>query len=218
MLKTNKNVFRDSNASGFFSTGAETSGYSFSDHIILGCLLYLLVQHSWILLLHQLLTHKHAHGNNNRQHMLIACGHFSNAHTCTHASMQAKSQTHRFSKCVCLPVCLWQGKVLDSTHWTAMEEQDAPPAVVASSEPPPAAPAAHAPKVTHRGRVSTPVASSNEDAEDMPEYEYFVAAGPRGFPSLAGECGGAAAAAAGQHRCTHHKRDSHVSRWNPWRR
>ncbi|KAG7271902.1 hypothetical protein CRUP_038154, partial [Coryphaenoides rupestris] len=65
-----------------------------------------------------------------------------------------------------------------------MEEQDVPPAVVTSSEPPPAAPTGPPPQVTHRGRVTTPMASSNEDGEDMPELEYFVAAGPRGFPPL----------------------------------
>ncbi|CAL8325749.1 unnamed protein product [Lota lota] len=61
----------------------------------------------------------------------------------------------------------------------------APPIAVASSDPPPALPDGPPPKVTHRGRVVTPSASSNEDADELPEFEYFVAPGPRGLPSLA---------------------------------
>ncbi|XP_030194376.1 coagulation factor XIII A chain [Gadus morhua] len=68
-----------------------------------------------------------------------------------------------------------------------MADADAavPPVVVPSSAPPPAPPGGAPPKVTHHGRVAAPVASSNEDTEELPEFEPFGAPGPRGFPSLA---------------------------------
>ncbi|CAL8240320.1 unnamed protein product [Merluccius merluccius] len=68
-----------------------------------------------------------------------------------------------------------------------MADHDAapPPVVVVSPDTPPAPPSGPPPKASHRGRAPAPAASSNEAAEDLPELEYFVAAGPRGFPSLA---------------------------------
>ncbi|XP_075884373.1 coagulation factor XIII A chain [Nelusetta ayraudi] len=49
---------------------------------------------------------------------------------------------------------------------------------------PPPGPTGTRPKLTNRGRSSGPVASSNSDATEIPEFEPFVAPGPRGFPPL----------------------------------
>lgn len=51
------------------------------------------------------------------------------------------------------------------------------------SSPPPV-PTGTRPKLTNRGRSSGPVASSNSDSTEIPEFEPFVAPGPRGFPPL----------------------------------
>lgn len=56
------------------------------------------------------------------------------------------------------------------------------PTPVPSSAPP--APTGPPPKVTSRGRSAVPIASSNSDTTDVPEFEPFVAPGPRGFPPL----------------------------------
>lgn len=64
-----------------------------------------------------------------------------------------------------------------------MSDQGASP--TPSAPPPP--PTGRPPKVGIRGRASAPFDSSNLDATDMPELEYFVAAGPRGYPPLTGE-------------------------------
>ncbi|XP_038126333.1 coagulation factor XIII A chain [Cyprinodon tularosa] len=62
-----------------------------------------------------------------------------------------------------------------------MSDQGASP--TPSAPPPP--PTGRPPKVGIRGRASAPFDSSNLEATDMPELEYFVAAGPRGYPPLA---------------------------------
>uniref|UniRef100_UPI0037E8D96C coagulation factor XIII A chain n=1 Tax=Semicossyphus pulcher TaxID=241346 RepID=UPI0037E8D96C len=54
--------------------------------------------------------------------------------------------------------------------------------VTPSSAPP--APSGPPPKVTSRGRSAVPVASSNSDTSDVPEFEPFGLPGPRGFPPL----------------------------------
>lgn len=54
---------------------------------------------------------------------------------------------------------------------------------VRSSAPPPPPPGPR-PKTTSRGRAAAPAANSNMDTSDIPEYEYFVAPGPRGYPPL----------------------------------
>lgn len=51
----------------------------------------------------------------------------------------------------------------------------------------PAPPAGRPPKVGHRGRASGPTDSDNFETADIPELEYFVAPGPRGYPPLTGE-------------------------------
>uniref|UniRef100_A0A3B5LR85 Coagulation factor XIII, A1 polypeptide b n=1 Tax=Xiphophorus couchianus TaxID=32473 RepID=A0A3B5LR85_9TELE len=48
----------------------------------------------------------------------------------------------------------------------------------------PAPPAGRPPKVGHRGRASGPTDSDNFETADIPELEYFVAPGPRGYPPL----------------------------------
>lgn len=50
--------------------------------------------------------------------------------------------------------------------------------------PAPPAPSGPPPKVTNRGRTAVPVASSNSEGTDIPEFEPFGAPGPRGFPPL----------------------------------
>ncbi|XP_074518383.1 coagulation factor XIII A chain [Halichoeres trimaculatus] len=52
--------------------------------------------------------------------------------------------------------------------------------VVPSSAPP--VPSGPPPKLTSRGRSTDPVASSNSDSSDVPEFEPFGMPGPRGFP------------------------------------
>lgn len=54
-----------------------------------------------------------------------------------------------------------------------------------SSNPP--VPTGPRPKVTNRGRTIAPIATSNSDAFDIPDKEYFGAPGPRGYPPLTGE-------------------------------
>lgn len=64
-----------------------------------------------------------------------------------------------------------------------MSDQDA----TLTPSPAPPAPTGPRPKVMSRGRTAVPVASSNSDATDVPEFEPFGAPGPRGFPPLTGE-------------------------------
>ncbi|KAM7366390.1 hypothetical protein PAMP_015833 [Pampus punctatissimus] len=54
--------------------------------------------------------------------------------------------------------------------------------VTPSSDPP--IPTGPPPKVTNRGRTAAPIASSNSDSTDIPEFEYFGVPGPRGLPPL----------------------------------
>ncbi|XP_044039275.1 coagulation factor XIII A chain [Siniperca chuatsi] len=61
-----------------------------------------------------------------------------------------------------------------------MSDQGATP----TPSPAPPAPTGPPPKVTNRGRTAIPIASSNSDTTDIPEFEPFVAPGPRGFPPL----------------------------------
>lgn len=61
------------------------------------------------------------------------------------------------------------------------------PAPVVDPSPAPPAPSGPRPKVTNRGRTAVAVASSNSESMDVPEFEPFVAPGPRGFPPLTGE-------------------------------
>lgn len=51
----------------------------------------------------------------------------------------------------------------------------------------PPIPSGPRPKVTNRGRSAVPIASSNSDSKEVPEFEPFSAPGPRGFPPLTGE-------------------------------
>ncbi|XP_070711014.1 coagulation factor XIII A chain [Pempheris klunzingeri] len=53
-----------------------------------------------------------------------------------------------------------------------------------SPSPAPPAPTGPPPKVTNRGRTTVPLASSNSDTADIPEFEYFGVVGPRGLPPL----------------------------------
>lgn len=57
----------------------------------------------------------------------------------------------------------------------------------ATPSAPPPAPTGPPPKVTNRGRTAVPIASSNFDAADIPEFEHFGTVGPRGLPPLTGE-------------------------------
>lgn len=66
---------------------------------------------------------------------------------------------------------------------STMSDKDAAP--VPSSPPP--APTGNRPKVTNRGRSTDPISSSNSDSTEVPEFEPFVAPGPRGYPPLTGE-------------------------------
>uniref|UniRef100_A0A3Q3MA32 protein-glutamine gamma-glutamyltransferase n=1 Tax=Mastacembelus armatus TaxID=205130 RepID=A0A3Q3MA32_9TELE len=61
-----------------------------------------------------------------------------------------------------------------------MADQSATP----TPSPAPPAPTGPTPKVTNRGRTTAPIAISNSDTTDIPEFEPFVAPGPRGFPPL----------------------------------
>ncbi|XP_038588315.1 coagulation factor XIII A chain [Micropterus salmoides] len=61
-----------------------------------------------------------------------------------------------------------------------MSDQDATP----TPSPAPPIPTGPPPKVTNRGRSAVPIASSNSDTTEIPEFEPFVAPGPRGFPPL----------------------------------
>ncbi|XP_040887491.1 coagulation factor XIII A chain [Toxotes jaculatrix] len=61
-----------------------------------------------------------------------------------------------------------------------MSDQDATP--TPSPAPPP--PTGPRPKVTNRGRTAIPIASSNSDTTDIPEFEHFGVLGPRGLPPL----------------------------------
>lgn len=53
--------------------------------------------------------------------------------------------------------------------------------------PAPTAPSGPRPKVTNRGRTAFAVASSNSESTEVPEFEPFIAPGPRGFPPMTGE-------------------------------
>uniref|UniRef100_A0A667YSI2 protein-glutamine gamma-glutamyltransferase n=1 Tax=Myripristis murdjan TaxID=586833 RepID=A0A667YSI2_9TELE len=57
-------------------------------------------------------------------------------------------------------------------------------ATTATPTSPPPAPSGPRPKVSNRGRNAVPISSSNSDTADIPEYDYFVAPGPRGYPPL----------------------------------
>ncbi|XP_067436898.1 coagulation factor XIII A chain [Thunnus thynnus] len=61
-----------------------------------------------------------------------------------------------------------------------MSDQGATP--TPSTAPP--IPTGPRPKVTNRGRASAPLASSNSDSVDVPEFETFGIVGPRGLPPL----------------------------------
>lgn len=61
-----------------------------------------------------------------------------------------------------------------------MSDQGATP--TPSTAPP--IPTGPRPKVTNRGRASAPIASSNSDSVDVPEFETFGIVGPRGLPPL----------------------------------
>lgn len=61
-----------------------------------------------------------------------------------------------------------------------------PPSTVDPS-PAPAAPTGSRPKVTNRGRTAFAIANSNSDSMEVPEFEPFIAPGPRGFPPMTGE-------------------------------
>ncbi|KAM3842419.1 coagulation factor XIII A chain [Diretmus argenteus] len=60
----------------------------------------------------------------------------------------------------------------------------APTPATPTPTPAPPVPTGPPPKVTNRGRTADPIASSNTDTTDVPEFEYFEAAGPRGLPPL----------------------------------
>lgn len=62
-------------------------------------------------------------------------------------------------------------------------------ATIATPSPAPPAPTGPPPKVTNRGRAAAPAASANSETSDIPEYEYFIQPGPRGYPPLTGEGG-----------------------------
>lgn len=62
-------------------------------------------------------------------------------------------------------------------------------ATIATPSPAPPAPTGPPPKVTNRGRTAAPAASANSETSDIPEYEYFIQPGPRGYPPLTGEGG-----------------------------
>lgn len=62
-------------------------------------------------------------------------------------------------------------------------QQTSNPSFTPSSAPPPP-PSGPRPKTNSRGRTSVPTAISNADTSDIPEFEYFVAPGPRGLPPL----------------------------------
>ncbi|TKS93058.1 Coagulation factor XIII A chain [Collichthys lucidus] len=62
------------------------------------------------------------------------------------------------------------------------DEIVAPTPTLSPSAPP--VPTGPPPKVTNRGRTAVPIASSNSDTTDVPEFEPFGAPGPRGFPPL----------------------------------
>lgn len=53
--------------------------------------------------------------------------------------------------------------------------------------PAPTAPTGPRPKLTNRGRTAFAIASSNSESTEVPEFEPFIAPGPRGFPSMTGE-------------------------------
>lgn len=57
-------------------------------------------------------------------------------------------------------------------------------ATIATPSPAPPAPTGPPPKVTNRGRAAAPAASANSETSDIPEYEYFIQPGPRGYPPL----------------------------------
>lgn len=61
-----------------------------------------------------------------------------------------------------------------------MSEQDATP----TPSPAPPVPTGPPPKVTNHGRTAVPIANSNSDSTDIPEFEYFGVPGPRGLPPL----------------------------------
>ncbi|MEQ2211680.1 hypothetical protein XENOCAPTIV_011929 [Xenoophorus captivus] len=63
-----------------------------------------------------------------------------------------------------------------------MSDQGATP--TPSTAPPPTI--GRPPKVDNRGRTSVPIDSSNLEAKDIPEIEYFAAPGPRGYPPMTG--------------------------------
>lgn len=74
-----------------------------------------------------------------------------------------------------------------STISTMSSTEAAPTTAPLTPSSPPPVPTGTRPKLTNRGRSSGPVASSNSDSTEIPEFEPFVAPGPRGFPPLTGE-------------------------------
>ncbi|GAA6215973.1 coagulation factor XIII A chain-like [Lates japonicus] len=61
-----------------------------------------------------------------------------------------------------------------------MSDQSATPTPSDPPPPPPGRP----PKVMNRGRTAVPIASSNSESTDVPEFEHFGVPGPRGLPPL----------------------------------
>lgn len=60
-------------------------------------------------------------------------------------------------------------------------------ATTVDPSPAPTAPTGPRPKVTNRGRTAFAIASSNSESTEVPEFEPFIAPGPRGFPPMTGE-------------------------------
>ncbi|XP_076018726.1 coagulation factor XIII A chain [Genypterus blacodes] len=57
-------------------------------------------------------------------------------------------------------------------------------AATITPDPAPPAPTGRPPKVSSRGRTAGPLANSNADGDDVPEFELFGTPGPRGLPPL----------------------------------
>lgn len=61
------------------------------------------------------------------------------------------------------------------------------PAPAVDPSPAPTPPTGPRPKVTNRGRTTFAIASTNSESTEVPEFEPFIAPGPRGFPPMTGE-------------------------------
>lgn len=68
-----------------------------------------------------------------------------------------------------------------------MSDSSAPLSAPLTPSPAPPAPTGPRPKMTNRGRTAVPIAASNSESTEVPEFEPFVAPGPRGFPPMTGE-------------------------------